>query len=151
MGIQHNIKGSVSVEPIWYDDVIPLVSVKLNDTLLFHGSINQVMSVDFDIRADAGRHELTVELHNKTDKDTIVETGQDKAVIIKEIELFGIKSPRFVWQGIYTPNYPEHMIDQPPELKGQNYLGWNGVWRLKFSAPVFTWIHQTENLGWIYD
>lgn len=151
MVTQHNIKGSVIVEPVWYDDVIPLITIRLDDALLFHGAINRMMSVDFDIRADAGQHELTVELHNKTDKDTIVETGQDKAVIVKEIELFGIKSPRFVWQGIYTPNYPEHMIDQPKELKGQNYLGWNGIWRLEFSAPVFTWIHQIENLGWIYD
>jgi hypothetical protein len=29
-------------------------------------------------------------------------------------------------------------------------MGWNGRWELNFRVPIFTWIHQLENLGWIY-
>jgi hypothetical protein len=77
------------------------------------------------------------------------------AVIVDQVEFFGITDPKFAWAGVYTPVYPElwysQQIEKPPEhLPQQNYLGWNGKWRLDFSVPVFTWIHQTLNLGWIY-
>jgi len=79
----------------------------------------------------------------------------DMAVVIDQVEFFGISDPRFVWAGVYTPSYPEPWYseqDPPPpaQLRHQNYLGWNGRWRLDFSVPVFTWMHQTLNLGWIY-
>lgn len=79
----------------------------------------------------------------------------DMAVIVDKIEFFGISDPKFVWSGVYTPTYPEpwysQQVEKPPEhLPQQNYLGWNGKWRLDFSVPVFTWMHQTLNLGWVY-
>lgn len=82
-------------------------------------------------------------------------TDPDMAAIIDSVEFFGISDPRFVWAGVYTPQYPEPWLSEqkqkPPEqLPQQNYLGWNGRWRLDFSVPVFTWMHQTLNLGWIY-
>ena len=36
-------------------------------------------------------------------------------------------------------------------IKPNTYMGWNGQWKLTYSAPIFTWIHKIENLGWIYD
>jgi hypothetical protein len=83
------------------------------------------------------------------------ESDADMAVIIDKIEFFGISDPKFVWAGVYTPEYPEpwysQQIEKPPaELPRQNYMGWNGRWRLEFSVPVFTWMHKTLNLGWIY-
>lgn len=72
------------------------------------------------------------------------------AVIVKEIGFFGIVDPQFVWAGSYAPDYPSHWPDKTTPLPGQGYLGWNGVYRLEFSVPVFTWMHRTMNLGWIY-
>jgi hypothetical protein len=44
--------------------------------------------------------------------------------------------------------------DQGVVLKQQLalILTWDGLvsGRLTFTVPVFTWIHQTQNLGWIY-
>lgn len=100
---------------------------------------------------DKGIHRLSVAFSNKEDSDTDLVNKRDKAVVIKEIEFFGIHSPRFVWAGEYRPIYPPHMQDQPETLKYHNYLGWNGVWYLDFTVPIFTWIHQTEDFGWIYD
>ena len=37
------------------------------------------------------------------------------------------------------------------ELTNIDYLGWPGTWTLDFTSPVFTWIHQIQSLGWIYD
>lgn len=77
------------------------------------------------------------------------------AVVIDKVEFFGITDPKFVWAGVYTPKYPEpwhsQQIEKPPaQLPQQNYMGWNGTWRLDFSVPVFTWMHKTLNLGWVY-
>jgi len=79
----------------------------------------------------------------------------EMAVIIDRVEFFGISDPKFVWAGIYTPEYPEPWYSQqeqkpPVTIPQQNYLGWNGKWRLDFSVPVFTWMHKTLNLGWVY-
>jgi hypothetical protein len=87
---------------------------------------------------------LEVEHFDKADTDATT------AVIIKDISFFDISDPKFVWSGVYHPNYPEHYVDKVTPLPGQGYLGWNGVYRLEFSVPVFTWMHQTMNLGWIY-
>ena len=83
------------------------------------------------------------------------ELDHNMAVIVDSVEFFGITDPKFVWAGTYTPNYPEpwysEQIEKPlAQLPQQNYMGWNGIWRLDFSVPVFTWMHQTMNLGWIY-
>ena len=83
------------------------------------------------------------------------ELDQDMAVVIDQVEFFGIADSKFVWAGVYTPKYPEPWYRQQPvkppaELSQQTYMGWNGRWRLDFTVPVFTWIHQTLNLGWTY-
>lgn len=83
------------------------------------------------------------------------ELDQDMAVVIDQVEFFGIADSKFVWAGVYTPKYPEPWHSQQPvkppaELSQQTYMGWNGRWRLDFTVPVFTWIHQTLNLGWTY-
>jgi len=76
------------------------------------------------------------------------------AVIVDSVSFFGIQDPRFAWAGVYRPNYPEpwasEQTDLVSELSPHTYLGWNGCWSLTFGVPVFTWIHQTQNLGWIY-
>jgi hypothetical protein len=72
------------------------------------------------------------------------------AVIVKEIGFFGIVDPQFVWAGSYAPDYPSHWPDKTTPLPGQGYLGWNGVYVLNFAVPVFTWMHKTLDLGWIY-
>lgn len=149
MATQYNIKGSVTLDPIWYENAIPKVSVRLDDLLLFTGELKHTTVVGFDQTTAAGNHRLSVEFHNKQDFDTKVNTGQDKAVVIKSIEFFGITSPRFVWEGWYRPDYPSHMQGEAEILRYHDYLGWNGIWCLDFSVPVFTWIHKTENLGWI--
>jgi hypothetical protein len=92
---------------------------------------------------------LEIVFYNKPDTDNTM------AVVIDKIEFFGISDPKFVWAGMYAPKYPEPWYSQQTpqpaaELYQQNYLGWNGSWRLDFDIPVFTWMHRIQNLGWIY-
>lgn len=87
---------------------------------------------------------LKIEHHGKADKDPIT------AVLVEEIKFNGITDPKFVWSGMYYPTYPKHLTGDA-ELKYHNYLSWNGVWVLDFTLPIYTWIHKTLDLGWIYD
>ena len=91
-----------------------------------------------------GPMQLNIEHYGKRDSDPTT------AVVIEKITFNEITSPKFVWEGLYRPNYPSHMTGDS-ELKYHNYLGWNGMWTLDFTLPIYTWIHQVENLGWIYD
>jgi hypothetical protein len=92
---------------------------------------------------------LLIEHYNKASFDAFT------AVEIVSVSFFGITDPKFAWQGVYTPVYPEvwaseQLTPLPATITPQTYLGWNGTWRLDFSVPVFTWIHRVQNLGWLY-
>lgn len=156
MGTKHFIKGSLTLEPKWWRDP-PEVRVCIDNHILFQGQLVTESTFQFDRDMDSGTHRLSVEFINKTDHDT--QGDQDKAVIIKQIELHGISSPKFVWNGIYEPIYSQGWLDElirqgrrpDKQLKYHDYLGWNGVWYLDFESPIFTWMHKVESLGWIYD
>jgi len=109
-------------------------------------SIDQTLTTtqDFDFDFVTCDHAL-IKVHH-VDK---LDSDPDTAVEIVSVSFFGITDPQFAWAGVYTPEYPPHWTG-PKELPGQTYLGWNGVWQLKFSVPVFSWMHQKLNLGWLY-
>jgi hypothetical protein len=133
-----DVKMCVTLEPVGK----PWVIVEANG----RGQLQQLVTAtnfNFDFTADDSGY-LKVTHCDKTDHD------HDTAVIIKQISFFGITDPKFIWAGTYYPDYPEHYPDKTSPLPGHGYLGWNGVYELKFTVPVFTWIHQTQNLGWIY-
>jgi hypothetical protein len=92
-----------------------------------------------------GNAKLTIEHYGKAELDPTT------ALIIEEIKFNGISNPKFVYQGIYYPDYPKHLIGNDRVLPHKNYLSWNGVWQLEFTLPIYTWIHKTLDLGWIYD
>lgn len=106
----------------------------------------QVFDIQFVTNQDQAT--LTVQHLHKDDHDATT------AVIVDSVSFYGIQDPRFAWAGVYHPDYPEpwasEQTDLQPELTPHTYLGWNGSWRLTFGVPVFTWIHQVQNLGWIY-
>lgn len=111
--------------------------------------VTLLQSQYFAFEFDAAPGWVEVTFFNKPAADP------DMAVIVDQVDFFNITDPKFAWAGVYTPQYPEPWFSQqltPPPLTipQQTYLGWNGVWRLDFSVPVFSWMHQILNLGWIY-
>jgi hypothetical protein len=122
------------------------ISVHSNQTVQ---QLNKDTVFRFDFETKNSRECLSIAHFGKDSDDA------ESAVIIKQISFFGIADPRFVWLGQYTPVYPEPWLGQqtpepPVTLNNTDYLGWNGVWQLDFSVPVFTWIHQVQSLGWIH-
>jgi hypothetical protein len=128
---------SLQLRPINQPRVLITAGGKTIDQTLTH-----TQEFDFDFVA---RDQSVLKVHHvgKLDSDPTT------AVEIVSVSFFSITDPQFVWAGVYTPDYPSHLTG-PKELPGQTYLGWNGVWKLEFSVPVFTWIHQKLNLGWLY-
>jgi hypothetical protein len=155
MATQYPVKLAVTLKPVWHLDP-PRVRLGINDNLT-EIDLTETATINFEFESDQSC-ELTVEFLNKQDNDTVPDQGLDKAVIVESISFFGIEDPKFVWAGIYEPKYPELWASQQKaqgvalkqQLCPHNYLGWNGKWTLTFDVPVFTWIHQTQNLGWLY-
>jgi len=138
----------IKLKPVWFSR-IPQIKITLG------GYVNELnltegITIPISYTATEGNHRLQIEFYGKTDADTDIVNNKDTAVIIEEIKFNGISSPKFAWAGIYRPTYPPHVTGEP-ELKFVTYLGWNGIWSLDFTLPIYTWIHKTENLGWIYD
>ena len=113
-----------------------------------YGQVREPTCVDLHFCTEQDQETLTIQHVNKSDLDA------HTAVIVSEVSFFGISDPRFVWAGLYRPEYPKPWAQQQTqlasELPTQNYLGWNGTWQLTFGVPVFTWMHQCQGLGWIY-
>ena len=149
------VKLAVTVRPIWHTDA-PEIRIGINDNLT-PVTLTETTVFEFEFLADKDS-ELTIEFLNKIDSDTVPTLNLDKAVVVETVSFFNISDPKFVWAGIYDPKYPEPWATEQKnqgiilsaKLKSHNYLSWNGVWRLQFTVPVFTWIHQIQDLGWIY-
>ena len=71
---------------------------------------------------------------------------------IKSIEIDEIDIGALVYEGVYTPEYPEPWASQQlilgknleKILKGTRILGHNGNWTFKFRSPFYQYI-----INWI--
>lgn len=138
MAIEYPVKMCVTLEPVG----TPWAAVEVADQKRAQ-QLTKTTNFEFEFLAQ-GLCCLKIKHFKKADHDP------STAVIVKQISFFGITDPKFVWAGDYYPDYPEHYPEKTSPLPGHGYLGWNGTYRLEFSVPVFTWIHQTQALGWIY-
>lgn len=153
-----DIKGRICLKAV-FNETQPHVIVRIDDDVIYQGFIDEEHYIDFSQDIDAGKHKLIIDFDNKVLTDRDIAQALDMAVVVDHIEFFGITSQKFVWNGLYDPIYPEPWASEQrekgitlrPRLTACNYLGWNGRWSLAFTAPIFTWIHQVEELGWIYN
>jgi hypothetical protein len=156
MAIDYPIELDIHLRSIWHNTP-PEINIGVNTDIK-----NIVLSNDQTFHYEFTASEtstITVELLNKINDDSVPNKGLDKAVIIESISFFGISDPKFIWAGVYEPNYPEPWATEQQNqgvvlkqhLSPHTYLGFNGKWTLTFSVPVFTWIHKVQDLGWIYD
>jgi len=129
----------------------PTVNISVNEQTQ-NLTINCDTWVTFNL--DLSQNEqvtLSIEHYGKTDRDCVPFKDLDTAVIIKTVRLNGLSDPKFIWKGIFRPAYPDHYEPKVAELTNTTYLGFNGVWTLDMTVPLFTWIHKILNFGWIYE
>lgn len=147
----------ICLKPVYWNEV-PKIEIRWDSTILFQGDLDHHHVKSFSVAGDRGDHRIIVEFYNKRDGDTVIDQDLDKAVVVESVSIEGMCFDSFQHAARYWPRYPEayqHTCEQQgiqlePALQS-NYLGWNGVWVLPVSFPIYTWIHETENLGWIYE
>ena len=77
---------------------------------------------------------------------------KDQLLHIKSLEIDEIDIGDLVYEGVYTPQYPEPWYTQqvkdnkipPKTFKNVTVMGHNGSWEFEFSAPFYMWL--LENL-----
>ncbi len=146
MAITYPVKLSVTLRPMHHNRVL-LVEMGINQNFTTI-SLNDTTTTNWEFETNTDCS-LTVEFLNNQDQE---------AVVVEAVRFFGIEDPKFAWAGVFEPEYPEPWATQQrsqgvvlnPQLSPHTYLSWPGKWTLTFSVPVFTWIHRTQGLGWMY-
>ena len=139
----------------------PEASVFLNEELVspkqsIAGTNNDPVLIEFTHELELEKeYALIIKREGKDKNQTIVEDGKivkDQLLHIHSIEIDEIDLGGLVYEGIYTPEYPEPWASQqkdagkelPESFKNVTAMGHNGEWKLKFSSPFYMWL--LENL-----
>jgi len=154
MTTKFHVDIEVELIPTYHQDP-PQISYGIDGIILNRQDWDQAGILKFEYDLTTGPHVIFVNFENKRNDDTIVELGLDKYLTVGNISINGICLPKFNWVATYFPSYPEPWYSQQtpqpgPVITCPTHLGWNGRWQLQFDAPVFSWIHQIENMGWVW-
>ena len=138
----------------------PKVEILVNDnskqTKLITGTKAKPDVIEFEHEFNEGEKiELKLSRTNKTSKDTIFKDGKilgDQLLHIKTIVIDDIEIGALVFEGVYTPEYPEPWATQqaeagkklPKSFTNCTILGHNGTWTLTAQSPLYMWL--LENL-----
>ena len=142
-------------------DTPPHAQILINDTKYFDKDVRGTESapevIEFEHECTEGqKYELIIKRSGKTNKQTIInEKGdilKDQLLHIKYLEIDEIDLGGIVYEGVYTPEYPEPWASQQREsgrdlqdsFKNVTQMGFNGTWNLGFESPFYAWL--LENL-----
>ena len=113
--------------------------------------------IEFEAELEEGKEcSLIIKRSNKARNQTVVnEKGdllKDQLLHIKSIEIDEIDIGGLVYEGVYTPKYPEPWATQQRDsgtelresFKNVTQMGHNGEWKFKFTSPFYMWL--LENL-----
>ena len=142
-------------------DKSPVAEILLNDNSYFKGDITSTedkpQSIEFMHECEEGKdYELIIKRSGKDKNQTVVNDKgdllKDQLLHIKSIEIDEIDLGALVYEGVYTPEYPEPWATQqreagtelPESFNNVSRMGHNGTWRFKFESPFYMWI--VENL-----
>ena len=141
-------------------DKPPVAEISINNKVYFtwfiDGTKDEPTMVEFEHKFEEGEdYYLTIKRSGKDNKQTVVENGKiikDQVLEINRIEIDEIDIGALVYEGVYTPEYPEPWATEQREagtelkksFKNVTQMGHNGTWRFKFSSPFYMWL--LENL-----
>lgn len=102
-------------------------------------------------RLEPGCHRLWIDIGDPA----LFEIDPHMAVVIDSVRFQHVRDDFKIFSS-YQPQYPRHWIREnqlqdrtlSPVIHS-NYLGWPGRWWIDFETPVYAWIHQKLNLGWL--
>lgn len=148
-----DINIGVSLRPIFWEEY-PEYKIEFNDVELVKGFLPNSVTHEWCLPA-GNNNKLKIYFLNKKEDDTVA--NKDKAIIIDKVSIEGFQFDSFLRAGRYTPTYTKGYLNYAQEnnlpvhqVLQETDLRFNGFWELELTWPIFTWIHQTENLGWLY-
>mgnify|MGYP001184204961 FL=1 len=142
-------------------DKPPHAEILINDTSVFKKDINGTEDkpdlIEFEHELEEEKqYNLIIKRSGKSNSQTVInEKGdilKDQLLNIKRIEIDEIDIGALVYEGVYTPKYPEPWATQQREagndltasFKNVTKIGHNGEWQFTFSSPFYMWL--LENL-----
>ena len=142
-------------------DQPPHVEILLDEQSYYKGDITgseeQPDIIQFEQDLTEGEmYNLIIKRIGKSNSQTVInEKGDilnDQLLNIKSIEIDEIDLGGLVYDGVYTPQYPEPWatqqikagVDLPASFKSVTRMGHNGVWSFEFQSPFYMWL--LENL-----
>ena len=139
----------------------PHAEILIGDKSHFTGGITGTEEkpdvIEFEHEFTEGeKSELIIERSGKLVNQTVVNNKgdllKDQLLHIKGIEIDEIDIGALVYEGVYTPDYPEPWASQQRQagneltesFKNVTSMGHNGKWAFKFESPFYMWL--LENL-----
>ena len=139
----------------------PHVQILLNDKCYFDADVTgtedkpDVFTFEHEC-TEGEKYQLIIERSGKTKHDTVVNDKgdiiNDQLLHLKSIEIDDINIGALIYEGKYTPKYPEPWATQqrtagnelPESFKNVTLMGHNGQWAFSFESPFYMWL--LENL-----
>jgi len=142
-------------------DKAPHAEVLIDNESYFDGDItgteDKPSVIEFEHELEEGKsYELIIKRSNKDNNQTVVDGHgkivKDQLLHIKDIEIDEIGIGGLIYEGSYTPSYPEPWATQQREsgqdlkdsFKNVTKMGFNGTWNFRFESPFYMWL--LENL-----
>ena len=139
----------------------PVAEILIGDKSHFAGDItgteDKPTVVEFEHELTEGEEgELTINRSGKDKNQTVINNKgdllKDQLLHIKSMEIDEVDLGGLVYEGVYTPQYPEPWASQqrragvelPESFKNVTTMGHDGTWRFKFESPFYMWL--LENL-----
>ena len=143
-----------------YWDKKPIANISINNHSHYiqeiTGTEKEPTIIEFEHELIEGeKYSLIIERSGKDIRQTVIEDGKitkDQLLHVKSIEIDEIDIGALVYEGVYTPDYPEPWATQqrqagsalPESFKNVTTIGHNGRWELGFESPFYMWL--LENL-----
>jgi hypothetical protein len=139
----------------------PVAEIAIDDTSIVKkditGTEDKPDVIEFEHELTEGEnYGLIIKRSGKGKSQTVVNQKgdilKDQLLHIKSIEIDEIDIGSLVYEGVYTPDYPEPWASQQREsgqelresFKNVTKMGHNGTWSFKFTSPWYMWL--LENL-----
>lgn len=139
----------------------PHADILIDDKNYFKGVItgteDKPTLIDFEAEFEENKgYNLVINRSGKGKNQTLINDKgdilKDQLLHIKSIEIDEIDIGALIYEGIYTPRYPEPWATQQREagielrnsFKNVTQIGHDGEWSLAFSSPFYMWL--LENL-----
>lgn len=127
---------------------IPEISIGYNNKVLETVLVDSGShSLEYSFGLAEGKSKFYIDFNNKQYSEW--SESSDMAIEISKVTFQNLTDD-FKHLSLYIPDYPsaEEKLKWDPIIHS-NYLGWNGRWFIEFNTPIYRWLHQQLNLGWL--